>query len=176
MISRAAAVAVTVLLLTAGACGGDDDSAPTTTADPTTTAPSTEPTTTEPLTDEEAITQLEEDWWQALREMSAGERDVEDASQYLGGDYLELFLEERSGDPGNLILSDSSSIQVGHVVIDDLQGTVDLCIVDADFVPAGDETVWTRRFRDTVDAASGDWRIVRRERIGEAVEGMSCDE
>lgn len=181
MVRRLAALLAVAVLLTASACSDDDGDA---TDDPTTTAPATEPTTestttTEPLTDEELITQLEEEWWQALREISAGERPIEDAEQFLAEGYLDGFLSPTDETPDYVVLSDESSLTIGAIDLTTTPATVDICMVDADVAPGDDVSAseaLIRRFRDSVVETDEGWRIVQRGILGEPEEVGSCDE
>ncbi|WCO68300.1 hypothetical protein PO878_06110 [Iamia majanohamensis] len=175
---RLLVVPLLALALAAGAACTDDeaaDPAPTTTA-PTTTAPTP--------TDEEQLEQLSEDWFEASRAIYLGDEQVESASEFLTGSYLENF-EEQASDflgSGSVARADDRSDQMVETVeVDGSEATVVECVVDADAVideasgDVVDDDVAAYRYRSTAMRTDRGWRYSDRETIDEEIGVTQCD-
>lgn len=182
MRSRAGAVVILSLALAAGACGGDDTTGP----DPTTTVPRTTSTsTTTPPTDEELITQLEEEWFVAARDIASGDRPPSEAEEFVTGSYLDGFsahiIDNR--DEGLVLRQqDASAIETFDLTLTGNDGTIQVCIEDADSVVNSrtGETVSAglvvQRYRDEVAHTDEGWRIAKRTRLPVNEGVMSCSD
>ena len=180
LVKRRIVVPLLALALAAGgaACTDDDgaDPAPTTTA-PTTTAPTP--------TDEEQLQQLSEDWFEASRAVYLGDEQVDSASEFLTGSYLENFEEQASEflGSGNVARADDRSDQMVETVeVDGSEATVVECVVDADAVideasgDVVDDDVAAYRYRSTAMRTDDGWRYSDRETIDEEIGATECDE
>ena len=175
--SRQLSAYVMSFCLTLVACGGGDDDA----ADPqpTTTSPST--TQSQEQADEQALRQLAEDWYEAIRLIYDEGADPEIAADYLVDPYLGGFIdqvEEYRAGTDVIESSPESAHEVRSIQVDGESAVVVECVVDADVRRAADGTVVddsvvAKVFSTTATRSEAGWRLQERKTLTEQ-EGTEC--
>ncbi|HEX7131111.1 MAG TPA: hypothetical protein VF228_00965 [Iamia sp.] len=176
--SRQLSALLVVFCLFLAACGGDSDDPET---QPTTTQPSTTTTQSQEEDDEQALRQLAEDWYLAIREIYDEEADLDLAAEYLIDPYLSGFQvqvnEYRAGDE-TIESSPDSTHDVVDVTVEGDSATVIECVVDADVLKAADgsvisDDVVAKLFSTSAIRTGDEWRLQERTTVDEA-EGTVC--
>ncbi|HYI62710.1 MAG TPA: hypothetical protein VEW93_12995 [Acidimicrobiales bacterium] len=159
------------LVLLLGGCSDDDPSPQTTDPAPTTTKPST--TLSQQQEDEQALRQLAEEWFEAVRRIFVDGEDPAIAERYVTGDYLTEFRRHVQDDAANGHVTERDPQGRSRTTVEDVSVTGDRaeiveCVVDADVLKDGDtgevinDEIAARRFITRAVQTDSGWRLSQR--------------